>query len=181
MKSELVQKSWWGFLDPDVQELLEESVLLLTRVARWKEHFHDYAFVVFPAAKAFEGFLKKFFFDLGFITEEEFSGKLFRIGRALNPSLEKQLRERESVYDKLVEFCNGHELPDTLWEAWKNGRNLTFHWFPNEKNAITFEEARINFLMIIDAIDKAFVSCDRTNNIKMKKPAHVNVSDMHGQ
>ena len=115
-------------------------------------------FVVFPAAKAYEGFLKKLFLDLKFITEEDYYGKHFRIGKALNPSLPKELR-REGVYDKIVQFCQGHTLADKLWDTWRLSRNLTFHWFPNEKNAITLTEAGERIEMIIGAIDEAFKEC----------------------
>lgn len=159
MEKELKNSVWWQYLDEDIQELLEESMLLANNAGKWKVKFHDYAFVVFPAAKAYEGFLKRLFLDMNFISQEEYSGKSFRIGRALNPSLENYLRERESMYDRLVKYCGGHTLPDKLWETWKRCRNLTFHWFPNEKNAISLPEARDNFAMIVDAIEAACVAC----------------------
>jgi polyphosphate kinase 2 (PPK2 family) len=152
-------RSWWDYVEDDIRELLTEAQMLITKVEEWKEKFHDYAFVVFPAAKAYEGFLKKLFFDRGFITQEDYLGKRFRIGKALNPSLEKELRGRESVYDKIVDFCQGKELADTLWETWKMSRNLLFHWFPKEKNAIDFTEAKERVLMILTAMDAAFKEC----------------------
>lgn len=169
MKISLSTRIWRDYLHEDLKELLNESILLIDRVEKWEEEFHDYAFVVFPAAKAYEGFLKGLFLDLGFITEQEFSGKRFRIGKALNPSLYKRdmkrfkhyrrLRERTSVYDKLISFCNGEALANELWQTWKICRNLLFHWFPGEKNAITFEEARDRVLRILDAMDSAYNEC----------------------
>lgn len=165
LKTGLEDKIWWDYLGSDLQKLLITSHFLFSVVKSWgadlpggKEEFHDYSFVVFPAAKAYEGFLKKLFLDLKFITEDEFYGKRFRVGKALNPSLEKAIR-REGVYDKLVHFCQSHELADKLWEAWKFSRNLTFHWFPNEKNAISLEEAGERIDMIVAAIDMAFQEC----------------------
>jgi len=159
MDTNLQNKVWWSYLEHDLQELLLEAALLLMRVDNWKEKFHDYSFIVFPAAKAYEGFLKKLFLDLGFIDMDEYSGKRFRIGKALNPSLDRNRYKNESVYDKLVDFCKGEELAKKLWDAWKQGRNLLFHWFPNERNAIDYQEAKDRFYMIVDAIDEAFVSC----------------------
>lgn len=158
MRTPLETHSWWNYIHEDLQELLRESFLLLEKVGTWKEEFHDYAFVVFPSAKAYEGFLKTLFHDLDFITDEDFYGKRFRIGRSLNPSLEAQLRS-ESVYDKLVNFCQGKDLADTLWETWKDGRNLLFHWFPKEKNVITLPQAKERVMRILDAMDKAFKEC----------------------
>ena len=161
----LETKIWWSYLEYDLQELLRES-FLIEEILRGmgadlpggKKEFHDYSFVIFPAAKAYEGFLKKLFLDLKFISEEDYYGKHFRIGKALNPSLPKEIK-REGVYDKIVKFCSGHELADKLWDTWKLSRNLTFHWFPNEKNAVSLGGARDRGEMIIEAIDMAFKEC----------------------
>lgn len=163
--SKLEERPWWNYVQHDLRELLTEAELLVEHVGRWKHKFHDYAFVVFPAAKAYEGFLKMLFLDLGFISEEDYYGKRFRIGRALNPALEPRFRGNESVYDKLENFCHGRELPDALWEMWKKGRNMSFHWFPDERNAITFAEARALVYGIFDTMDLAFKTCkmDRGN------------------
>jgi hypothetical protein len=162
---ELEKRHWWGYLGNDLQKLLSTSEFLFTVVESWgvnhpdgKPEFSDYSFVVFPAAKAYEGFLKKLFLDLNFITEEDYYGKHFRIGKALNPSLPREYR-REGVYDKIVQHCQGESLADKLWEAWRLSRNLTFHWFPNEKNALTLTEAGQRVQMIINVIDEAFVGC----------------------
>lgn len=159
IESTLSKKVWWKYLKEDIRELLNESVLLMQKAEFKNEKFHDYSFVVFPAAKAYEGFLKQLFLDLGFIKEDDFYSKHFRVGKALNPNLDKYLRKSESVYDKVVNFCQGRELADSLWDTWKKGRNLLFHWFPNEVNAITFEEAKTNVEMIINSIDIAFKEC----------------------
>jgi len=158
MTDSLPKRPWWNYLQVDMQELIKESTLLVDRVGGWNEKFHDYSFVVFPAAKAYEGFLKKLFLDLGFISEKAFYGKRFRVGKALNPALEKRFR-KFGVYDQLVSFCHGRELPDAMWETWKEGRNLLFHWFPNEKNAIDFNEARDIINKIFDTMDRAFEGC----------------------
>ncbi len=159
MDLRLAQRPWWNYIEEDLRELLNESQMLCNKVEVWDEKFHDYAFVVFPAAKAYEGFLKKLFLDLGFISSDDYYGKRFRIGKALNPNLEKFLREKESVYDKLVEYCQGKGLADNLWETWTQSRNLIFHWFPNEKRAITFPEAKERVIMIVNAMDAAFKEC----------------------
>lgn len=166
MSSSLEKRPWWNYIHEDLQELLKQSELLIKIFGKKIEagdfdtkEFHDFAFIAFPAAKAYEGFLKTLFRDLGFITDEEFYGKRFRIGRALNPELEKFLREREGVYDKIVNFCGGKELANILWDTWKRGRNLLFHWFPNETNAISFKEAEDTVNRITIAMDTAFESC----------------------
>ena len=155
----LEEKVWWSYLGKDLRQLLAESRLLAKRVGQWQEKFDDYSFVVFPAAKAYEGFLKRLFLDLGFISKEDFYGKRFRVGKALNPSLETRFRKKESVYDKIVESCGGKELADKMWYTWKTCRNLLFHWFPNEKNTISFPEAQKRILLVIETMDEVFREC----------------------
>jgi hypothetical protein len=162
---ELKDKNWWGYIHEDLRELFIQAFLLMDIAGKGKDNdiatqkFHDYSFVVFPAAKAYEGFLKKLFLDLGLISGEDYYGRRFRIGRALNPALDRKLAAGESVYDKLVDYCNGNELADTLWETWKECRNLLFHWFPNEKNAITYKEARERVNRVMVSMDKVFEEC----------------------
>ncbi len=158
MGENLDRKVWWNYLEEDLQELLLTSHYLLSKAQELGEGIHDYSFIVFPAAKAYEGFLKKLFLDMAFISKEDYYGKKFRIGKALNPYLDKELRH-ESAYDRLVNFTGGTELADRLWDTWKNSRNLVFHWFPDEKRALTVEEAKERYNMIIGAIDAAFKGC----------------------
>lgn len=169
MKNKLNQYVWWEYLEEDLQELLRESMLLLDRSGKWEEKFHDYSFVVFPAAKAYEGFLKKLFLDMGFIDKKEFEGKRFRVGKALNPQLYhrdmkrhghyRRLREKISVYDKLVKYCGGTKLANELWDTWKSCRNILFHWFPNERNTINLIEAEQKIEKIVNSMNSAFKEC----------------------
>lgn len=159
---EYKKRVWWPYLEEDLQKLIETSEFIYKVVKEWekdlpgeKSEFNDYSFVVFPAAKAYEGFLKKLFLDLKFISEEDYYGKHFRIGKALNPSLPKEIIH-ESIYYKLDRYAKDKNLAETLWNTWKESRNLIFHWFPNEKNAITLTEAGSRVTMIIDSIDKAY-------------------------
>jgi hypothetical protein len=162
---QLEVKVWWSYLGDDLQKLLRASEFIYATVKGWgadlpggKREFDDYSFVVFPAAKAYEGFLKKMFLDLKFITQEDYYGKHFRIGKALNPSLPRELMN-EGVYDKIAKYCQGESLATKLWETWKLSRNLIFHWFPNEKNTISIAEAGNRIEMIISAMDQAFREC----------------------
>lgn len=169
MDWDLTKQVWWEFLQEDQRDLFKETEVLTGMFeARYKEdpaklgEFIDYSFLVFPAAKAYEGFLKKFFLTMGFITREEYAGKHFRIGRALNPSLDKILREQEGVYDRIAEYCQGKELADLLWDTWRTSRNQTFHWFPGEANTVTFEEAKARIGMVYKAMEMVFRECKLT-------------------
>lgn len=61
MSIHVENKPWWGYLEDDLKESLKLSIHLADKSAKWKKTFHDYSFIVFPAAKAYEGFLKKYF------------------------------------------------------------------------------------------------------------------------
>lgn len=156
---DLKNRVWWGYLEGDLQDLLSESVVLSQKASLWEEKFHDYSFVVFPAAKAYEGFLKKVFLDLELITKKDYFGKRFRIGKALNPSLPPKYQDKSWVYDDLTKFCKGEDLPKNLWRTWKLSRNLVFHWFPKEKRALGLVEAQERLGYVVDSIDSFFAEC----------------------
>ncbi len=152
-------KPWWNYLEDDLKESLELSFYLATRSSEWSKKFYDYSFIVFPAAKAYEGFLKKLFYDMDLISKEDYFGKHFRIGKALNPELEERFKAEGWVYGRLSQFCGGDNLPETLWQTWKQSRNLLFHWFPNEKNTVSHNEAVERLLTITNAIDTVYSVC----------------------
>lgn len=153
------QKDWWSYLEEGQKFLMEEALLLLEREEKTADDFKDYAFVVFPAAKAYEGFLKKLFFDLKLINLHQYEGEHFRIGKALNPGLPGRYRDEDWIFDILADMCQDKSLPQTLWDTWKKSRNLIFHWFPKEMNFVSLDETKVLMGLIIDAMDKAFGGC----------------------
>ena len=160
MGSNLEQRVWWNYLEEDLRELLGEALFLGEQAEAWTQTFHDYSFVVFPAAKAYEGFLKKLFLDMGFITSNDYYGKRFRIGKALNPSLDRRrFRKKQGVYNKLVNYCGGRDLADGMWSTWKECRNKLFHWFPEEKNVVSLSEAKQKVTLVLNTMDAAFEEC----------------------
>ncbi len=114
----------------------------------------DYSYLVFPIAKAYEGFLKKLFLDLKFINHHEYADDHFRIGRMLSPHLVKLLKH-QSVYTKMVEHFGDPDLADDLWRVWKQGRNLVFHYFPHNVRALSLEEAENLTQDIVKVMEKA--------------------------
>ena len=155
----LKNRVWWNDINKDLKDLLSEAVLLLEKVLNWEEKFYDYSFIVFPAAKAYEGFLKDVFLDEGLISEEDYYGKRFRIGKALNPSLKRRFGKK-TVYEKIIDQCGGKPLADEMWMTWKNCRNLLFHWFPKEKNAIDdINEARERVMQVLTTMDMVYKEC----------------------
>lgn len=152
---------WWGYLGKEEQSLLEESFLLLEWIKELEgKKVVDYSFVVCPAAKAYEGFLKKLFFDLGLISNKSYRSDRFRIGRALNPALEKRYG-RTCLYDELKEKCGSEEVPKKLWETWKRCRNRLFHFFPDDLHLIDLGEAEKRLNEVVEGIKLACSCCSK--------------------
>ena len=149
----------WEYLMPDLRGLIEDGEEMFEFVEGSLDvvGISDYSFMVFPFAKAYEGFLKVLFLDLGLITEEDYYGDKIRIGRILNPGF---LKESGNVFER---FCShkkgGKKMSKYLWQVWTRGRNLIFHYFPNNFRKLSYQEALDLANMIIDAMNKAVTSC----------------------
>jgi len=129
----------WERLSPEMKDFLLDAESLVEQAKSSSRILTDYSYLVFPVSKAYEGFLKKLFFDLGIISKELYKGEHFRIGKALNPYIEPYLKV-ESYYEKICDKL-GTDLTMELWEYWKKGRNLLFHYFPNHLQCIRISEA----------------------------------------
>lgn len=157
---EFESEAWYQFLDEGMRDLVNLSYSLLDAFslqpsALGLKNIHDYSFVVFPMAKAYEGFLKKWFFTNDFIKEYQYKGDHFRIGKALNPSLPARFKREGYVYDQIVAGCPDPHLGDKLWSAWKSCRNLVFHYFPHHMHFITLGQAKDRIDQVVSAMRAA--------------------------
>jgi len=148
---------WRLYLKPDLNEMVEVSQLLVEEYRGRSEAFTDFSFMVFPAAKAFEGFLKQYFMDLEILPHKVLTSKKFRIGRSLNPDLPQRLRDKYWLYDDVVRACTP-EIARQLWETWLECRNQVFHYFPNEPKQLSYSEAEAKIDQIFEVVSQA-VSC----------------------
>lgn len=158
--------AWFSFLDHGQQDLVTQARSLYERESMSpRQMFHDYSFVVFPMAKAYEGFLKKYFLTLGLVGPSDYQSDTFRIGKSLNPDLPEKYRNHDWVVAELDQKCgvvsggrfDGQLLSRSLWFCWKKGRNLLFHYFPDHENFITLPEALTRIEEISDVMDAALV------------------------
>jgi len=156
-------EQWFDYLSEGQKDLVRQAYILLGKEELNTAEFHDYSFMVFPMAKAYEGFLKKFFKDANLIDQRTYEGDRFRIGKSLNPALPHSHRGKWWLYGPLTQVCDGEELPKQLWKAWKQCRNLLFHFFPKHKNFVTFEDAGSKIEQIRQAM-KAAVACGVLDN-----------------
>lgn len=134
------ESNLWQYLSPEQQKLAADGQLLLEdRQLHPNEQISDYSYLVFPYAKLYEGFLKQLFRDLAVIADRDYRSDHFRIGKVLSPNLVRRLGPR-SAYGQ-IERRFGRDLADRLWHAWKEARNLVFHYFPHNYRALTQAEA----------------------------------------
>ncbi len=146
---------FWNYLHQSQKDLIREGKFLLSDVATHEVYqFKDYSFVVFPFAKAYEGFLKQIFFDSGLISRLDYISDHIRLGKLLSPHLVRRLGER-SLFGKIRSQYN-EELASTLWTTWKKGRNEVFHYFPHNIRATNFEEAKNLIKQILTAMEETY-------------------------
>jgi hypothetical protein len=119
----------WRYLSQDIKDLIEDGELLLNFVLEHKDKtdISDFSFLVFSFAKAYEGFLKKFFLDIGLITHDDFYGDEMRIGRMLNPNY---MKEHGKKINKLCNHKDLQDLTELLWKTWRKAVIGFFITFP---------------------------------------------------
>lgn len=130
----------WQYLSPEMQAILKDGEFLVEDSLRHHDAPPtDFSYLVFPFAKLYEGFLKKLFLDAGIITAREYQSDHFRIGKVLSPNLARRLGAK-SAYGQITNKY-GNEFAARLWHAWKEGRNLVFHYFPHNFRSLSRAEA----------------------------------------
>lgn len=144
----------WEYMS-ETQRLLcvDGELLLEDRKNHPNEHLSDYSYLVFPYAKLYEGFLKRLFLDLGIITDREYQSQHFRLGKVLSPNLMALLRKRSAFGNIRRRF--GEELAYTLWNTWKQGRNMVFHYYPHNVQRLSFSEAVQTIDLLTDTMAQA--------------------------
>ena len=146
----------WEYMPDEIRDLIEDGEVILNFVFdnKDKAEISDFSFMVFPFAKAYEGFLKRFFLDIGMIKEDEYFSDEIRIGRILNP----HYRGKHSIYEKLSRYKGeGKNVTLKLWKTWKQGRNLVFHYFPHNFRKLSYDQSLNIVNMIVDAMANAVV------------------------
>ena len=155
---------FWNYLSQPQKDLILEGQYLINDVIKHNVyHFKDYSFLLFPFAKAYEGFLKQLFKDVKFISHLDYISDHLRLGKLMSPNLLDRLGER-SLYKKMKEAVN-EDFAERVWQTWKQGRNQIFHYFPHNTKAISFEQADKIVGQIIEMMEEAYLKL----NIKDQK------------
>lgn len=151
---------WFSQIDPIQQELFKQSIYLINDARTHNLLYYDYSYVVMPASKGYEGYVKDLFLKLGLITSEQHYGKKFRVGKALNPSLVNHPRlKRDALYGQLEKMCDGRYLADMLWDTWRQCRNEVFHYFSKTIQPMTLDDAQSKIITILSTVKNSSLEC----------------------
>ncbi len=155
-------------MTPEQYDLIQDGTTIYnTLIKNGSNHISDYSFLVSTFAKSYEGFLKKFFYQINLIDQTTYLSSHFRVGKTLNPSLRYK---RFSVFQKLADMDpRGEELAEVLWHAWKQSRNLIFHYFPRNLKKLSLPEAIDRIGLIKKSITQTGKFLDRHKNSLSKK------------
>lgn len=150
-----LHRPWFSQLPKEQQELVELTIVLYEREQKLDTTLVDYSFILFPVAKAYEGFLKHYLFELDLISEKTFEGRRFRIGRALNPDIRENQRDEFWLYDNVAQMC-GDETARALWETWLECRNRIFHYFPSKNIRLDLTAVETHLSLLDETITSAY-------------------------
>lgn len=146
---------FWQYLSQNQKDLLIEGRYLMNDIIKDQAfQFKDYSFLVFPFAKAYEGFLKQLFKDTKMISHLDYISDHLRLGKLMSPNLIGRLGDR-SLYKKIKDRSSA-DLAEKIWNVWKIGRNQIFHYFPHNLKAISFNEAEKIVEEILRTMEEAF-------------------------
>lgn len=163
---------FWNYLSQNQKDLITEGDYLVDEVIKHNSYtFTDYSFIIFPYAKAYEGYLKALFKDTGLISHLSYISDHLRLGKLLSPFMASRLGEK-SLYMKIANR-SGKELADQIWNTWKTGRNQIFHYFPHNFKAVTFDEAQQIIKGIIQAMEAAHKSLNPHKNYTKISPSYI--------
>lgn len=145
-----------AYLTARQKQLWDQAEYLLEREKKEAAHplLVDYGFLVFSAAKVYEGFLKSFLYQMGFISKTGYYDEHFRIGKALNPDLPNRYRDEEWVFDDVAHLC-GRKVADLLWETWRVARNKVFHYAAQNQERLSLDEAEETIARVGEAMGAA--------------------------
>ena len=158
-------------LPADCQILIQLSFTLYDREIRAGDQLPDYAHVVLPIAKGYEGFLKHYLKSLGLVNENIVMSRRFRIGRALNPDVSYNQRDEWWLYDDLERLCS-KETAKEIWESWLICRNQIVHYYPGQFKPLTLANAGEHVARLSHAMQIA-LACQRSARMKGKIGRHL--------
>jgi len=156
-ESFLIEKigySTYLFLDDYQRRLLLDGLLIKTIFTTSDSYrifnslLNDFSVMVFPSAKAFEGYIKKLLLTIGLITEKEIKENPYKsIGKIL---------DGEEIKKKLLDKKRDRTIPKLLAVQWDLCRNIILHYDLDQPEIISKEEALKKIEDIHEAIKRSY-------------------------
>ncbi len=147
--------SYWDYLSPHQRDLIREGSYIYQEIfADGRYNFQDYSFIVFPFAKAFEGFIKQYLLDMGLITDQQYNSDHIRVGKLLSPE-QNTFTHNDSIYPQLIKKA-GKDTADMVWMTWKYCRNQVFHYYPHNNKSLSLIEAKERIQLIVTTITTCY-------------------------
>jgi len=145
----------WNYLTQEMKDLVNEGEALLDSCQLTGNiTIKDFSYLVFPWGKLYEGFLKKVFLDLNFITPEDYYGNEVRIGKLLSTGMGNKPPHRLSIVSELSSTkIFGENLTKAMRSVWKNSRNSVFHFFPDNVYKLDLETAKKRIEEVIKCME----------------------------
>jgi hypothetical protein len=145
----------WDYISPHQKDLIISGNYLLDYFTSNSLNILDFSFIIFPFAKAYEGYLKQLFLDVNFITEEEYESDYLRLGKLLSPNNSNAQFDTTSVYNKIRDTVHV-TLAKKVWITWKKARNEVFHYFPHNYKQVGYGEALQHIHEIKQIIEESY-------------------------
>lgn len=153
--AQLLHTDFYRNLSESHRRLIRTSITLYLEERRVGLRYPDYGFVVFGIAKGYEGFLKEYLLRIGLLSNDGYFDRGFRIGRALNPDVSANQRDRFWLYDDLMRHCSA-QVARQIWDAWLECRNQVFHYFPGKDQPMTLLQAGEKIVQLAEAMQAAY-------------------------
>lgn len=148
------KKDWFTFLNDHGKRLALLSKSLYERELRLQSGYESYSFVVFPLAKAYEGFLKYYLREMNLLSNTLYSDKKFRVGRAINPDVSLSHRNEWWLYDDVERLCS-RTIARSLWNTWLECRNKMFHFYFDDETLLPLDVAEKKLMQLSRTMEEA--------------------------
>ena len=166
------------FIDKYHRKLLQDSILMNTIFAAqdvYSRALNDFSIIVFPSAKAMEGYIKKLLLFLKLITEEDLKSNPYKsIGRIL---------DGDDIKNRLLDKKRDKSIPKLLSAQWDLCRNQIMHFDTGRPDFIKKEDASTKIENIYEVMKKSFRAfIDNPDKlISQKKTKGLTVEELEDQ
>lgn len=153
-----------AFIPDNERDVYESGVFGLLIAENHPDKYKNKVILVMPFARAYEGFLLKFFCELGLVTQEQ-------LQRDLSSIKAGELLDRLFVKIQKEDKASLQGWKDNAWSAWRDIRHKTMHADPSSpRDSFTLADARQDIAVLNRAMRAAY-------SYKNKQGTRLNVQE----